>query len=328
MYRAAALGLAAGFAALGLGSCTAGPGQGAAGGSASLPCNSSAAALPSGQQCGLTCRAELPVRVVDRSPIVTVWVNDHPADLILDTGAAATVLAPGAARRLGVTLVVPLSGEMVGVGGTQPRVIGKVQSIAFGQIRAKDYPVYIARMAKLPGRSEADGSLGDDFLHHFEVDLDFPHSVVRLYAGHPCPGALPGWPAALSTLAATYPYGSKRQVAVPVQLDDHPMTALIDSGASTIAVSRVAVADMKGASDESAGDPQGRVAGYGAAVLGTELHRFAKLSVGNETIPDVEAAIFDWHSRRFDMLLGFDYLQTHKVWISYSTGQVHIANTW
>ncbi len=223
---------------------------------------------------------------------------------------------------------MPIGGQVVGIGGAQPRFMVLARRIAFGQISATDYPVYVLKMGSSPGRHEADGSLGDDFLHHYEVDLDLPHAVVRLYQGRPCPGKLPGWSTEDAVLPATHPLPRQWQVAIPVQLEGHAFTAMIDSGAGAVVVGTNAVQALGGAQADSAGDPETKTIGFGPAIVPTDLHRFAALSVGGEAIPDVEAAVFDLHSPRYDMVLGFDYLQTHKVWISYATNQVHVAHTW
>ncbi len=325
MVRMSLFALVAGAAVASVAACSGGGATTSGQVAGVQPCDAGGASGPPPPGCGLVCRVELPVQFRDRLPVVTVWVNDKPADMVLDTGATATDLTPDGARRLGLTDVVPIGGHTMGIGGEQPRFKVLARRIAFGQITATDYPLFVLKMG---GRHPADGSLGDDFLHHYEIDLDLPHAMVRLYQGRPCPGRLPGWSTEDAVLPAIHPLPRQWQLAVPVRLDGHPFTALIDSGSSAVGVGTAAVQALDGFQADSAGDPEAKAVGFGPATVSTDLHRFASLQVGSETMPDVEATVLNLRSRRFDVLLGFDYLRTHKVWISYATNQVHVAHTW
>ena len=275
------------------------------------------------------CRAELPVQMQGREPVVTVWLNDKPANLLLDTGASISSLTTEAAGRMALGPAVPEAGRIVGIGGAQARALVDVRRLAFGNVGLDDVKMAVLVVGHDPAADAMpDGGLGDDILRHYEVDLDLPHGAVRLYQGRPCAGLLPGWAAEDATLPWTRPFQAGAQVAIPATLDGHPTEALIDSGAETTVVGAALALTSGVPASELGGDLATRMFGIGPALAPGKLHRFAALTVGGQTIPDVETAVLALPFDTPGMVLGADYLQTHKVWISYATGQVHVAHTW
>ncbi len=74
---------------------------------------------------------------------------------------------------------------------------------------------------------------------------------------------------------------------------------------------------------------RGQQAGYVDASGGqniAHMHRFAEIAVGEDVLYDTPVMIVDnaASSLDVDMVLGMDYLATHHVWLSLSTGMVYI----
>ncbi len=321
-------GLAATLLAALLAACAGqGPGGGGQAG-AVIPCGSDAASGPPPPGCGLVCRAELPVRMQNGEPIVTVWLDDQPANLLFDTGASLSSLTTEAAKRLGFTHVMPAHGRVWGIGGGQARALVRVRRLAFGHVSVQNADLAVLVTGRALAGEVPDGGLGDDVLRNYEVDLDLPHDAVRLYQGRPCDGQLPGWTTQDATLPWTRAFPVGWQVSVPVILDGYPTQALIDSGAQTTVVGVPAALAAGVPQAELTSDLEAKMFGIGPGQVPGKLHRFASLVVGGQTIPDVEAAVIAVPFRSPGMVLGADYLQNHKVWISYATGQVHVAHTW
>ncbi len=291
------------------------------------PCGSSGSALPAAG-CGLVCRAVLPVQVQDNLPIVTAWINDQPANLLLDTGASVSNLTPDAVARLGLPRAVPALGQVWGIGGGQARSLVTVRRLAFGDVRIDRPRLEVLVTARPAAGLVPDGGLGDDVLSEFEVDLDLPHGRATLYQGRPCDGHLPGWPVVDAALPWTRAFPVGLQVAIPATLEGHAIQALIDSGAETTVVGDASALASGLPESELASDLETHMVGVGPGQLPARLHRFSALAVGGQTLPDVETAVIALPFASFGMVLGADYLQTHKVWISYASGRVFVAHTW
>ncbi len=199
-------------------------------------CDSDTASGPLPAGCGLVCRAVLPVRVQDNLPIVTVWIDDQPANLLLDTGASVSSLTPDGASRLGLPHATSAAGQIWGIGGGQARSLVRVRHLAFGHVSLHDGHLEVLVIGRPVVGAAPDGGLGDDILHHYDIDLDFPHGVVRLYQGRACGASLPGWTAQDASVPWTRAFPAGWQVAIPATLDGHPTQALIDSGAETTVV--------------------------------------------------------------------------------------------
>jgi predicted aspartyl protease len=302
-------------------------GGGAATAGAVVPCGGGGTAPPPGA-CGLVCRAELPVRMQDGMPMVTVWLGAQPANLLLDTGASTSDLTTDGAKRLGFEHTTAVPGHIWGIGGDQGVALVTLPRLAFGEVSLDALRLPVLVMGRAGVETLPDGGLGDDILHRYEVDLDFPHDVVRLYAGRPCPGTLPGWTGEDAALPWTRPFASNWQVAVPASLDGHEVSAMIDSGAATTVVGMPAALAAGVPPTELASDLDAKMFGVGPGQVAGKLHRFDSVVVGGQTVPDLETAVVALPTTGFDMVLGADYLQTHKVWISYATGQVHVAHSW
>ncbi len=291
------------------------------------PCDQTSAAARPPDGCGLVCRAEIPVSFSEHSPTVDVWINDQPARMLLDTGADLTVLSPDAVARFGLGAVMPNQGRLLGIGGSQARGTVVVRKLALSYLRRDQLTVSVAKMGGPKGYTPPDGVLGDDVLHDYEVDLDLPHDLVRLYQGRPCEGLLPGWVAE----DGSAPFDTARRghgVVVPVSLDSQATRAMVDTGAEAIVVNRRLALGSGVPAGELTDDLGTKMFGMGPDHVPGNLHRFATLDVGGEHIAPVEAAVIELPFRDPGLIIGEDFLQTHKVWISYATGRVHFAHTW
>ena len=75
-----------------------------------------------------------------------------------------------------------------------------------------------------------------------------------------------------------------------------------------------------------AADPSDQISGLGSRVVTVHRHRFSTLAVGNQTIESpllwVEPVRL---SPIVDMLLGVDWLAGRRIWISFTTKQLFLA---
>ncbi len=105
--------------------------------------------------------------------LVTCGANGQPVNLMLDTGAATTLLTAAAATSLHISLgpQVPLNGVLTGHSR-----LGLLKTFVAGNQERKYMPVVISDAFNVSGDDgrRVDGILGLDFLAAFEVTIDFP----------------------------------------------------------------------------------------------------------------------------------------------------------
>jgi predicted aspartyl protease len=114
-------------------------------------------------------------------------------------------------------------------------------------------------------------------------------------------------------------------MAFSVQLDGHPVAAIIDTGATGSVVSFEAA---KAAGVDTAALQADRavpVAGMNKTGVQTRVHRFQLLDIGGLVIADPRLGVQDLVYPGATMVLGEDLLRRHRVYISYSSRRVFIA---
>lgn len=309
----------------------AGPAGGpfAAGGAPQCTAETARAPLPAG--CGLVCRAELPVTFNGQDPLVTVWVNGHPASMIFDTGASRTAFTRAGAAALGLAPGRQESGHIVGVGGSQPLLVTNVDRIGLSFVQYSGIPAAVVQVGDGATPSGTEGFLGADLLHYYDVDLDLPHNLIRLYQGKACEGALPGW-TSWDGVVPFDPGQPGHHVIVTATLAGRPVSVLLDTGAQDNGLRREAALRM-GVPPAELSDNLGiHMMGLGPEKVPGTINSLPWFEIAGERTAPFETEIFEplfnSPSLPFDLLLGETYLRNHKVWISYATGRVYFAHTW
>jgi predicted aspartyl protease len=112
--------------------------------------------------------------------VVEARINDSPpVKLILDTGAAGTLISPRALAAAGVSLTR-------GARSARTRGVARDTEVEVQQVAVESLAVGDARVANLVVSSyemdmpDAEGLLGQDFLGNFNVSIDAGSGVVKL----------------------------------------------------------------------------------------------------------------------------------------------------
>ena len=114
-----------------------------------------------------------------RPIMVTARVNDvGSAQLMLDTGAARTVINPAVLGALGVSYENARRGSLKGVTGDAEVVAVRVDSIEVNGARFG--PLLVVSHDTGFGPERGDGLLGRDFLDNFTITIDNTAGVVTL----------------------------------------------------------------------------------------------------------------------------------------------------
>jgi predicted aspartyl protease len=276
--------------------------------------------------CGIKSLGSITVATLSSAPIVTLSANGHPVTLILDTGAERTILTPAVAERIGAQPPrVEFQRQMRGITGTLAIREVELHSFTAGGVAIPWRRVWVApiTMAKVLS-APIDGLLGADALSDFDIDLDLPRHRMAFYDKQSCPDGTPEWAGGNTGISTgRSPSG---HLFFPVQLDGHRIVAIIDTGAQLSTLS-LATARALGVTQATLSRDRSMIT-HGAAgeQLNSHVHQFARLEVGTEIIRDPELVVVDVKLRDADIVLGFDFLSSRRLWLSYESLRLFLSS--
>jgi hypothetical protein len=158
--------------------------------------------------------AILPFRLVLRSRIIVRVVINHrgPYDFLVDTGAYFTTLEPSLAVEL--QLKSQGTAEVVGVGFSEKASFTQIGLLETGSQAIANRVAEVLDLQGLQGTGlRVRGVLGGDFLGHFDVLIDYTHSMLCLDA---------------TKLMRTHVKGMRVELTIPVPATDGvPTTGLL-----------------------------------------------------------------------------------------------------
>ena len=275
------------------------------------------------------------MKPVDKLPLTTqlglvavpVQLNGRPFAMVLDTGAARTLIFSRVAAELQLRADPQHQTSLFDLGGTSQRqndvlfdriAVGP-KSFKLGHVPVIDIQRHDAMQPPLAGY------LGADILGQFDLDLDLPHQRLTLWRVTGFTGDFIPWQEAHVSLVA----GKSRNgwLILSVKLDGQELSGVLDTGAGGTAIMRDAAAARFGAAQGAHEQSRLPIRMVISQPIDGTLHRFRRFDVGpvrqiNPAIMIADAMLPDG-----DMLIAWPTLRQHRIWLSYATGQVFIANT-
>ena len=265
----------------------------------------------------------LPVRFVQGHILVPVSINHTPVQLLVDTGASASMLTPDAAA---ILRLPPDLNRTTTVHGTGGSVITRNVLIQSFEVGGNGSLVRSVVTGKLDQQYQEDppvaGLLGVDYLDHFDIELDVPNHRMALWRVQNCTRDFLTWQVPHFTIPLLL-YQPNRLVA-HVRIDGHPVTALIDWGARATTITSATATALGVTPDMLALDRSGTSHGIDQTEVPFRLHRFAEVSIGLATFRNAPLEVADLRVSDVGMLLGADYFRTRHVWLSYATEQMFV----
>jgi len=289
--------------------------------------------------CTLLKIAEWPVRPGTGAPIVDGTINGQKVGILLDTGAR-THLLRSAAIRLGLVRYQDSPDRAVGIGGETVVEAVSVDSFEIAGTVRRNWRMSVVGETDLGG--DVAALLGEDFLHRAEVEFDLAHNAIRLFQAKDCDSsALAYWTTerpnvvALEDYSATYP-----SLELTIEINGRPVRALLDSGASRSVLTKAQAAALGVTPDTAGVVAAGCGGGLGAKRIETWIGPFDSVAIGGEIVrnPRLEFAdIFKYSTfaqtgslvtravPRPDMLLGADFLRSHRVLVAHSQRKIYFT---
>ena len=287
--------------------------------------------------CKLVKVEEWPVRLQHNHLLVEGAINGKAVNVMLDTGATRTLIFRATVARLGVSISAT-NDRLYGVGGETKVDLAWVDEFSVGQAVQKDLRILVA--GEHDFGDDIGVLLGEDFFQRFDVEFDLAHNAVRLFQPKDCDGlSLAYW---ARTGASEVEFealdANKPEITFTVQVNGQSLNANLDSGAALSLLDK-AEAERVGVTPATPGVVAGGSGtGLGKNTVDTWIGPFRSFTIGNETIRDTHIRFSDMYkdvTYRFtdsaishririwnSMLLGADFLRSHRVLVAHSQRKI------
>jgi predicted aspartyl protease len=169
-------------------------------------------------------------------PLIPVTMESASRLMLVDTGGVLSEITPQAAAELRLpqksvgVLLYDASGRATGKAAT-------LASFALGRLTATSFDLMVGTDMDLGDDPRVAGVLAPSNLSHYDVDFDFGGAKFNLLSPDHCEGKVVYWKA---DSIAVIPIRISRagHVILPITLDGHPLTALLDTGSDGTYVTR------------------------------------------------------------------------------------------
>jgi predicted aspartyl protease len=278
--------------------------------------------------CQLAWSATLPLTFAthDSKVLIDVVANGAKLTMILDTGAEGIRLNSQAGQRVLAGArsedgrFAPADsrfGYERGVGGSAIVTPVHIDNLVLGHTHGV-FDAEAGNDFKLPDH-DVDGLLGMTVLSQFDIDMDLAGHQVRLFkTSGTCSQPVTTLDQPLYAVPMRQSYHGVVRLLIPVTINGHAFTALLDSGAGgTFLWARTA--EVLGLTPDPATAGK-KLTGFGVAGKTTIFHStLDSLAVGPLTLRHVPVAVDTETESDFDLLLGLDFMKRIHVWISNSS---------
>lgn len=292
------------------------------------------AAAPFGAQAGCRIQAitRVPLSFEHGRAVVSMAINETPGQFILDTGAATTMLAASYVRRSHAGIDShPGQYVYTGAGNKDalPAFNVHARHIQIGDISFQDW-----EFGALPGELSEDGSvsglLGRDFMHYFDMELDFPAGKMTVWRLYDCKDVAPPWKGDYDTIPMTKIKDTA--LTVPIWIDNAFLDVIFDTGGSLLLTHAAAL--RAGATNaQLARDEQAEGRGIGGD-FSSARHQFGMLLVGRGQFKSPEipvdplpvSTIGAYAYSGTDGLIGLEHFRGDRLWISFGTSALFVQS--
>ena len=290
--------------------------------------------LPAAAQAGCKIETvELPIKMVGTRAIANVRINGTDVPLIVDTGAAYSMLTDAAAAQLKLKVGAGIRvGGLTGIVKTGTATVKKLELLG-GSFPDVDFIVGGVE----PG-SGAMGLIGRNILSLTDAEYDLAHGVIRFISpGDDCADAnMAYWAGDAPVSEIRLLRDDKHRSPLPplhgvVKVNDRSEIVLFDSGASSLVSLQTA---RQLGLKESDMTRNGGGYGVGGKAVKAWTAPFAKVDLGGEIISNNRLQVVDVDMEE-DMLLGIDFFLSHRIYVSqkrrlmfftYNGGRVFMYN--
>jgi predicted aspartyl protease len=288
-----------------------------------------ASPAPAYAKCRFENVTEIPVDMAGNRLLAGGAIDSHPMRVLVDTGANMSMIWRPAAERLGLRLISgPRGLRMYGLGGESHVDNAFVEELRVAGVTFKDLRIPVA--GDLP--NGLDFILAEDYLSRASLEFDLGHHVVRTMHTVGCAAEqLPYWTKTYSMADLIASPRDAQVVRVDALLNGRVVRAQIESGSPVSVVSK-SMADGIGLHYDDAGV---KLTGIGRGSLELWIADVQTFTLGDETIKNTRLRVAQMGKHMTavpigsriptaalsepEMLLGLDFLRSHRVLIDNTT---------
>ncbi|WP_306394946.1 aspartyl protease family protein [Telluria beijingensis] len=267
---------------------------------------------------------KLPIRYTgpSLSPTIEGSIDGTPADMLVDTGAWASMLTRTGSGKRGLQL--ERSGLSRGIGGYARMYTARVREFRAGPAAIRNSNVRV--VGDMGFSPSFDAILSAQFL--LQTDLEFSLATKELTFFKPsnCKNArLAYWDADAVEIPFDTRFSHHANPYFTVKVNGKEITAMIDSGAATSALTREG-AERAGIRLDGEGVTRLQdVVGIGNKSVARWNARPAVVEIGRIAIRDADIGVIDADGLDVDLLLGADFLRAHRVLFAMSQQKLYIS---
>lgn len=287
-------------------------------------------------QCKYTRLGTVPVAWSGARLVADGSINGTPLKMTVDTGSTETVVSGAFAERMKLKLTHAY-GDMVGLGGRSDPALAFLDQLAVGPFKWNRTQVMVAEVA---ASGLDDVMIGGNSLLQRDVEID--GKQLMLYSASGCgDAALAYWADDVPWVPTEATTSEDLRAIVTVQINGHPVRALVDTGATGTIVD-AAVARQFGF-DANDDHRVGDTGGFGARSVPVFTTTFDEIAIGPELIRHARVRVADlWAGIRNDyhynstarfvdampqMLLGADFVRSHRLLFAGSQHRLYFSYT-
>jgi len=257
---------------------------------------------------------------------VPVSIENRPAYLVVDTGAAFSTLDASFAKSIGLNAKQMQGGPVILGGGIRLQQYAVAHSFKLGPLPSDHFGFVLAPSNVL--ESDSMGMLGTEVMSAFDIDLDFAGGKFSVFSQDHCPGKVVYWTGG-AYAAVPIELDHNRHMTVSVVLDGKPFSVMLDTGAARSFMNFKAAKEIFGIDEEN---PHLKSLGERGinGIVGVAAYRypFSTLTLQGVEIrnPDIDIIKYpDTDHGESDLSLGISVLRQLHIYIAYGEKMLYVT---
>jgi predicted aspartyl protease len=280
-------------------------------------------------RCSYVEVADMPLKYAGPSlvPAVDGVIDGAPAVMLVDTGAFDTSLTMNAVVKR--DLIMHMTGRYAeGISGTSRLYAARIGEFAIGPVKSVRKRLDLYVIGETAFTPAYDAIVGAPFLLQADMEFDLRAKHMKFFRPMNCnrDNALNYWKEDTVAVPFEFTRSTSPNPHFTVLVNGKELDAIIDTGAGrsflTLRGAKSLGIDVKSKEVTRLGT-SGGIGSDRAALWVTPVKT---VQIGGETINDVELGVVDVQGQiEPDLLLGQDFLRTHRVLFAMSQRKVYIA---
>jgi len=292
--------------------------------------------LPAGATCKVSKVVSLDLTLDHNQMLVSGSVNDHDVRFVIDTGTDSAVY-PQTASAFGVYTGGAAAHNYDAIGEHMAAPRATIEKLALGPWVNRN--VVLSTTGTAPSDPKIVGSLGEDILRHFDVEIDVKNHVFALYQTEGCGDAnLAFWSDSYNSVDFTGFDVRHPAITFKGKIGESPVLIQLDTGIAHTMVSTEAARAFGVGPDSAGAQNIGQINGLDGQPETAWAANFTSFALDAEVIKPARLGFFKFSRgpaadgtsltgpvAKAEMVLGMDFVASHHLLISHSQQKVYFT---